>query len=154
MADGSQVEELNALRENDHLFIFWKVQRYSANLRAASPVLSDDFICNNTKHNFQYLYIFFYAYIWIYTSSKIQSDYSTNEGKKKKKAIELTLSTVFNLCYWACLKQQKQLSEIVPSLPPRIFSSQKLSFCTSLPLPWFQKNSDQFHCRELAGNSI
>lgn len=25
MADGSQVEDLSALRENDHLFIFWEV---------------------------------------------------------------------------------------------------------------------------------
>lgn len=27
-ADGSQVEDLNALRENDHLYIFWELFKY------------------------------------------------------------------------------------------------------------------------------
>jgi hypothetical protein len=31
MADGSQVEELNALRDNDHLFIFWTRKKMKYN---------------------------------------------------------------------------------------------------------------------------
>lgn len=95
MADGSQVEELNALRENDHLFIFWKVQRYSYNLRAASPVISEDFVCSDTKHIFQYLCIFFMHISESIHRVKYPLITVQTKRKKKKKAIELTLFNIF-----------------------------------------------------------
>lgn len=52
-------------------------------------------LCVVIQSIFSNICVYFYAYIWIYTSSKIPSDYSTNEKKKKKKAIELTLFNIF-----------------------------------------------------------
>ena len=39
MADGSQVEDLNALRENDHLYIFWELFKYMGKYHPENELL-------------------------------------------------------------------------------------------------------------------